>query len=149
MKVLSQGLSSGQLASFRDVVLQEVVHYATTTNYSMLVVTATGSGKGAVILGLGAHNSAQGRWTIVTVPLRPLLDDLLRRAKALGLIAYEWAQVQDPRHWGAHAGLLFITPERCTEVAFTTFLRLKTEADLIAHVIHDEAHYRITWATFR
>lgn len=147
--VLARALRNGQLPIFRDKVLQQAVHYATTTQQSMLVITATGSGKGAVILALGAYNTTKGRWTIVTVPLTALKDDLLRRAKDVGIRAYDWNQMSDSRAWDMGAGLIFITPEGCTDGKFSAFLQEKYHMSSLGHVIHDEAHYRITWAKFR
>jgi hypothetical protein len=149
IKVLSLALHPAHRRVFKDPVLGEAVYYAITTSHSMLVVTATGSGKSAVILALGAHNSTQGKWTIVTVPLKALKDDLLRRAKELRLTAYAWEDIAQSQGWSAPSGIIFITPEKCTQRNFRAFFALKAQEDLLGHVIHDEAHYRITWASFR
>jgi hypothetical protein len=149
MGVLSLALRPGQAPFFKDPVLAEALHYATTSSFSMLVVAATGSGKGALMLALSAYNSRQGKWTIVTVPLKALKDDLLRRAKELRLTAYAWSEIASLQCWDAPPGLVLITPEGCMDGHFSGFLDEKTRHGSIAHVIHDEAHYRIDWATFR
>jgi hypothetical protein len=149
LQLLASVLPPGSDRFFRDPALGEAMCRAVYTNRDIVLVAATGSGKAAIIQALALHNGQKGMWTVATMPLRALKDDQVRRAQQVtGLAVYAWEDLQaqaDPCRMPP--GLIVLTPEQAAAPPFLQFLPVIKGQ--LGHVIHDEAHYRVTWARFR
>ena len=116
--------------------------------HDIITVLATGSGKTMLVL-LPAILELQ-RTTVVVLPLRALLHDLVRRLTSLEVRHEVWiphAYKNQPLH--PDVNLVLVSIENAQKPSFKTALLIHHQHHPIARIVFDEVHEAITAFTYR
>ena len=106
----------------------------------LVVVLPTGGGKSLLFMALACLRDPGV--TVVVVPYRALLDNLLSKAKAAGIDCFEWKRGEvNP------AALVFVSAD--VVAPFMSYARIVEEKRLLRRVCVDESHLTFTSSNCR
>ena len=146
-----QALTHDKRARFRSSAQLQTLECALARQADILLVLPTGSGKTLLYL-LIAHIEAReaqriGRplpVSIVIVPTRALVHDILRRCSACGIQAATWSTRGSPQY-----SVLVLAVEHTSHEAYARTLSELECAGRRPRLILDECHLNWQWAGFR
>jgi len=121
----------------------------------MLFVMGTGSGKTMIYLLVSYIEAKRAKTnrtatplTIVVVPTRALVQDILKRCKALGITAVSWNnRKSDPEF--EDAAVILLAVEQVLVNEYAPFLEEMRAKGRLARIVSEECHLMIQWQSFR
>ena len=140
----------GKKALFRSKHQAAAVELTARGKHDLFVILGTGGGKSLVFMAAAANadETARGLITVVIVPLKALLRDLLDRLEEKNIRRAEWTlETQDGI--GKSVRCVLVTVDSAASPSFMTFLRVKSAQKLLAHIVLDEVHSILTSEHYR
>ena len=121
--------------TFRSSQQQEALMSIVNTNgrTPLVVVLPTGGGKSLLFMVPASLEDAG--ITVVVVPFRALLDNLLQKAQAAGIDSVEWKSGSTPR-----AALVLVSADNVSGTGFVGHVQQWQQNGLLCRVFVDEAH---------
>ena len=131
-------------AMFKSQTQMDVVAAVHECRSDLLVIMPTGSGKTLCVL-LPVVLEGEGRSTIFIVPLVALREELLERAKRMGLSVGTW----ENREEKGYCQVYIFSVEHVDSKKFREFVRILIDMGRLARIVVDEVHLTLAWGEFR
>ena len=124
------------------VVLQALSAQLQGSGGDMLLVAPTGSGKSDAIYGPCLHGPVAEQVSVLVVPFKALVRQVLERAAQLGVPAAAWEPARDDlgQRLDPNLRLLVVIPESATSRSLSTVLSDLHQAGRLARLVVDEVH---------
>jgi superfamily II DNA/RNA helicase len=110
----------------------------------VVVILPTGGGKSLLFMVPACMEAEEGGVSVVVVPFRALVDDLLQRLDKARVLSIEW-------HLGvtSTAAVVVVSADVASGPTFMTYARALKEAGRLRRVVIDEVHLTLTDSTWR
>jgi superfamily II DNA helicase RecQ len=140
-KAMQQALGRSEV-SFKSYEQERAMHAVVAGQTPLVVVLPTGGGKSLLFM-VPACLDDPGA-TIVVVPYRALIDDLVKRIRGSGIDCVEW------KHGEANpAAVVVVSADVAGESDFLKYAVLLSGAKLLRRVVVDECHLIFTSSNWR
>ena len=131
-------------ANFTCQAQKDAVFEAHRNVDDLVVCLGTGRGKSFIFQLAAYMERSTGGQTIVIVPLVALLEDHIRRCRALGLAVSRWSEKDSTDH-----SILFLSVEHVGTTQFQKYLSDACTGGRRTRIIIEECHLSYTWSDFR
>ena len=140
----------GSNATFQSKAQAAAAELSAKRKNDLLVVLPTGGGKSLVFMAAAVNQVEVEKKmiTVVVVPLKALLADLIRRLEEKNISHSVWLPTwAEPARGNIRC--LLVTVDHCTNQKLLNFLSQKAHLGQLARVVVDEIHFLLTSDHFR
>jgi superfamily II DNA/RNA helicase len=130
--------------AFRSPEQERAMHDVLDGRTPLVVILPTGGGKSLLFMVPACLEADAGGVTVVVVPLRALVNDLLQRLRKARVDHLEWQS-----HQTNAAAVVVVSADVASSSEFMTYMRSLAERGRLRRIVIDECHLTLTASDWR